>query len=91
MEGLEEASVSIKLDKEFLDARLSSAELRELVGAYISGGISKETLVYNLRRGDLLSPDRKDMEEVNALIAAETAKQASQQSSGTGINLNNGA
>ena len=91
MEGLEEASVSIKLDKEFLDARLSSAELRELVGAYISGGISKETLVYNLRRGDLLSPDRKDLEEVNALIAAETAKQASQQSSGTGINLNNGA
>lgn len=91
MEGVEEASVSIKLDKEFLDARLSSAELRELVGAYISGGISKETLVYNLRRGDLLSPDRKDLEEVNALIAAETAKQASQQSSGTGINLNNGA
>lgn len=91
MEGLEEAYVSIKLDKEFLDARLSSAELRELVGAYISGGISKETLVYNLRRGDLLSPDRKDLEEVNALIAAETAKQASQQSSGTGINLNNGA
>lgn len=91
MEGLEEASVSIKLDKEFLDARLSSAELRELVGAYISGGISKETLVYNLRRGDLLSPDRKDMEEVNALIAAEKAKQASQQSSGTGNNLNNGA
>ena len=91
MEGLEEASVSIKLDKEFLDARLSSAELRELVGAYISGGISKETLVYNLRRGDLLSPDRKDLEEVNALIAAETAKQTSQQSSGTGINLNNGA
>ena len=91
MEGLEEASVAIKLDKEFLDARLSSAELRELVGAYISGGISKETLVYNLRRGDLLSPDRKDVEEVNALIAAERAKQASQQSSGTGINLNNGA
>lgn len=91
MEGLEEASVSIKLDKEFLDARLSGAELRELVGAYISGGISKETLVYNLRRGDLLSPDRKDMEEVNALIAAEKAKQASQQSRGTGINLNNGA
>lgn len=71
MESLDPATVSITLDKEFLDSRLSSTDLRELVKSYIEGGISKETLVFNLRRGDILSPDRTDKEEI---IAIEEAK-----------------
>lgn len=73
MESLERSAVSIKMDKEFLDTRMSSIELRELVKAYIEGGISKETLVFNLRRGDVLSPDRTDKEEEVAIEAAKKA------------------
>lgn len=89
MEGLAEDSVSIKLDKEFLDARLSSAELRELVNAYISGGISKETLVYNLRRGDVISPDRSDSDEIASIIEVEKIQPPIQQSNvnTTGVKL----
>jgi len=67
MEGLDPESISIIMDKEFLDSRLSSADLREMVQAYLDGGLSKETLVYNLRRGGVISPDRSDLEETKAL------------------------
>ncbi len=73
MESLDPSSITITLDKEFLDTRMSSADLRELVNSYISGGISKETLVFNLRRGDVLSSDRTDLEELAAIEAAKTA------------------
>lgn len=73
MESLDPTSVSIKMDKEFLDSRMSSTDLRELVKAYIEGGVSKETLVFNLRRGDVLPPDRTDLEEVEAIDAAKKA------------------
>ena len=73
MESTDPTKVAIKMDKEFLDARMSSTELRELVKAYIDGGLSKEALVFNLRRGDVLPPDRTDLEETNAIEAAKTA------------------
>jgi hypothetical protein len=73
MESLDPTTISIKLDKEFLDSRMSSTDLRELVKAYIEGGVSKETLVFNLRRGDVLPPDRTDLEEVAAIDAAKKA------------------
>lgn len=73
MESLDPASISITLDKEFLDTRMSSSDLRELVNSYIGGGISKETLVFNLRRGDVLSADRTDLEEIAAIEQVKAA------------------
>lgn len=74
MEGVDDSLISINLDKEFLNNKLSGMDLRELINAYISGGISKETLVYNLRRGDLISPDRKDSEELDAILKVSVNK-----------------
>jgi hypothetical protein len=78
MDGLDPTTVMITMDKEFLDNRLSGANLREIVRAYLDGGLSKETLVYNLRRGDVISPDRTDSEETKALddVKAEMMKTA---------------
>jgi len=54
MQSLDKTQISVELSKEFLDSKLSGQDLRELVGAFIDGAISEETLVYNLRRGDLI-------------------------------------
>lgn len=56
MEGLAEEEVKIQLNRDFLDERLSGRALEALVESYLKGGISKETLLYNLRRGDILPP-----------------------------------
>ena len=78
--------VSIVLDKEFLDGRLSGAEVQKFVQSYLDGGMSKETLVFNLRRGDVISPDRSDEEEIASLVKTEEARQQSAMASASGTN-----
>lgn len=62
MEGLE--PVTIQLNKHFLDGKMSAQELTAWVGAYLQGGISKEMLLYNLKRGDALPPPGTDQGEI---------------------------
>ena len=56
MEGLGDASVSVTLFKDFLSNKLSAAELKAWVEAYLSGGVSKEMLLHALKTGDALPP-----------------------------------
>lgn len=58
------SSVIIRLPKEVLGAGLSYTDLKVLFDAYFQGGITKETLVYNLRRLDAIAPDRTDAQEL---------------------------
>lgn len=76
MEGLDPTSVRVQLNKEFLDARISAKEVLEYVQSYIDGGISEETLIYNLRRGDAIDVNRSDAEEIAALKVMKQARQA---------------
>jgi hypothetical protein len=68
MESLDESSVSILIDKEFLSSKMTGPEIKSFVDSYLAGGISKETLVFNLRRGDALSPGRTDQQELGAIL-----------------------
>lgn len=70
MQGLDPGQVEITLNKEFLDTRIQGKELVDLVQSFIEGGISEETLVYNLRRGDIIDVNRDDGEEIAAVRAA---------------------
>lgn len=56
MEGLDR-NIDIKLNKQFFDSRMSFVELEKLVSTYLQGGISQETFVFNLKRGEILPPD----------------------------------
>ncbi len=76
MEGLEETSVSVLIDKDFLGSKMPPAEVKSLVESFISGGISKETLVFNLRRGDVLPPSRDDKEELASIKIPEKSNVA---------------
>lgn len=64
MEGQSEASVSITLNKDFLDERMSAALLKAWVEAFLSGGVSKEMLLNALKRGDALPPPGAEMGEI---------------------------
>ena len=62
--------VEIKLNQDFLDVRLSSADLAELVKAWQSGAMPFEELWRNLQRGELAS-EEIDAETAKAMIEAE--------------------
>lgn len=62
--------VSFEVNKDFVDSKLQPQELTALVEAYLKGGISQETLMYNLKVGEILPEDR-DIDEEMELLAAE--------------------
>ena len=59
--------VEIVLNKDFLDKTLTSKEVKEFIESYFEGGISKETLIFNLRKGGVLSPNRSDEDEMASI------------------------
>jgi hypothetical protein len=76
--GEDPNSVSISLNKEFLANKMGPQELVALIKSYFDGAISKETLIYNLRKGDMLDPSRTDEDELLALSQSQGAVNGSQ-------------
>jgi hypothetical protein len=62
-------TVTFSLNTDFVDTRLSSADLIALVSAWQSGAISYETMFYNMKQGELTPPG----------VEAETEKQLIQE------------
>lgn len=61
------SEVNIKFSKEILGVGVSFKDLKILFEAYLTNSISKETLVYNLRRLDAIDPNRTDQQELSAI------------------------
>ena len=76
MTGEDPNQVKIQLNKELMDVRMTGTELLNMVKSYIEGGMSAETLVFNMRRGDIMAIDRSDDEEISTLVAATKARDA---------------
>jgi hypothetical protein len=68
------ATVKVQFSREVLGYSISFSDLKILFEAYFKGGISKETLVYNLRRLDAINPDRSDSQELAAIQDPEPPK-----------------
>jgi len=60
-------SVSIKFSREILGVGITFNDLSVMFEAYLTGSLSKESLVYNLRRLDALDPNRTDEQELAAI------------------------
>lgn len=60
-------AVSIKFSKEILGTGVSMTDMATLFAAYLTASISKDTLVYNLRRLGAIDPNRTDEEELAAI------------------------
>ena len=72
---------TILMPKEFLGAKLTPAELTALTESYLKGTIDKATYIYNLRRGDILDPNRPDEDVIKSIITesgAEVSKPTTQ-------------
>jgi hypothetical protein len=57
-------SVLIKFSREILGIGITFKDMQVLFEAYLNGTVTKETLIYNLRKLDALDPNRTDEEEL---------------------------
>ncbi|MDJ0792546.1 MAG: DUF4055 domain-containing protein [Acidimicrobiia bacterium] len=59
MSAYEQAGdVTIIVNKDFLDSKITHSELKALTDSYVAGAIDQETYFYNLYRGELVPPDK---------------------------------
>ncbi len=65
-------AVTLNVNRDFVDATLSGADLRELVAAWQEGAYSWETLFYNLSKGNVLPPNLS-VDDERARVEVEIA------------------
>ena len=70
----ETAEVSVKVNNEFVESKLSPADLLSFVQAWQQRGISQKTYLYNVKRGGLL-PEYQSVEQEILDIEAEAPPQ----------------
>ena len=75
MQGLS-GELLISLNMDFLDGKLTAAELKALSEAYLSGSLSKEIYIFNLKKGKALPPPGEDMGVIPDPPPREPAKPA---------------
>lgn len=64
---------TVEMNKDFVDMRLDAAQLTALMQAYIAGGISFETLFWNLQKGEI-TPADVDLDTEREAIKMEAAQ-----------------
>ncbi len=64
MEGYNENEVTVVLGSDFLDSKMSAAELKAWTEAYLGRAISKEIFIHALKTGRALPPPGEDMGEI---------------------------
>jgi hypothetical protein len=68
---VDEKTVCVKLNTDFETAHLNGHDLAALVSAWQAGAISRDTLLHNLRQGEILPPGRSGEQELE-LIGRES-------------------
>lgn len=69
-EGVD-ADISVELNKDFMDAKLTPQELTALVQAWQAGAMGQADMLYNLQRGEMLRPDA-NIDDIRDEIDQET-------------------
>ena len=63
-QGIDSEGISVEINKDIIDAKMSSKDLTALVGAWQNGVISQEAATWNIKKGELLPPDSTGEEEI---------------------------
>jgi hypothetical protein len=71
--------VEAHFSREILGIGIAFKDLKILFDAYLNGAVSKETLLYNLRRLDAVDPVRSDEDELKAIRDPEPPKKEPSQ------------
>ena len=62
-----QGEIKVTLNTDFVDTKIDSTDMTSLMGAWQSGGISHETFLWNMKRGEILPPDTS-IEDEKSLI-----------------------
>lgn len=68
-------TVTVQFSREIMGLNLKFSDLKTLFEGFLQGALSKETLVYNLRRLEAIDPNRTDAEELAAIKKPEPPSQ----------------
>src|SRR5678815_548891 len=68
---LEEKDIVCTMNKDFVESRMLGQDLTAFVAAWQAHGISQQTLLYNIKRGDLLPPDKTVEDEIELILNEE--------------------
>lgn len=63
--------VEIEFSKDILGPKMTFGDLKILFEGFFRGALSKESLIYNLRKMDVLDPSKTDEEEMGSLQTPE--------------------
>jgi len=63
--------VEVKINRDFVDAKLNARDIQALVDAYLKGGVSLDTLVYNFKAGEILEDGTSVDEEISRIKPIE--------------------
>ena len=70
-EGLNPDDVKVNMNNDFIDVRLPYQEVIALVQSYQMGGISLDTLLHNLKQGEVIPHDVTVEEEMERILAGQ--------------------
>ena len=70
-QSINSEGISVTLNRDFLNTRLSAQDLTALLSVYVQGGISLEAFVSNLKKGELLQKDTTVEEEISKINGGE--------------------
>ena len=65
--GINIDQVDVELNRDFIASQMDSKSLIDMITAYQNGGISEETLYYQMHKGEILPPDHNKQEEIKRL------------------------
>jgi hypothetical protein len=85
-----EETVCVKLNTDFETAHLNGHDLAALVSAWQAGAISRDTLLHNLRQGEILPPGRSGEQEVELIRTEPKPVVTNVESSAGTINARRG-
>jgi hypothetical protein len=85
--GQNEAAGSCHVNRDFIGARLTPAEIQSMLLLYTSGTITQETLLQQLADGEVLGDDFDVQEELEATANAGLANSDDMQTAPTGERL----
>ena len=81
IKGDDAESFKLTLDTDFMETVIAAPEMQALFDGFFKGAISKETLVFNLRKGRRLDPLRTDKDElssINPIVPAQPTQQVNE-------------
>lgn len=69
---------SISINTDFISSKAAPDELKAWLELYLKGGMSQETLLYNMQQGEMYKPNTEIQDEIDLIEAGQTTQEMEQ-------------